>query len=234
MRRMTSAGPSMGDTVHARVVSMIARCELEPGRWITEKEIVALTGFGLAPVRSALGRLRYEGLVEPVPRVGYQVRPLDAADVEDVFDVWEILAPELIRRAYARVSDEDVEAHVAELGDDAAALAPGAARGEEYWRAGRRHAVWIARMSGSPRLESLFQRLSIDLRRCCSLLSRIEGGRAKVLDELPDLLACLRRRDVEVAVEQIRATQAAARRLTLDAVRRAEEIDLWRTEPAVS
>jgi DNA-binding GntR family transcriptional regulator len=72
---------SLADEAYAILKLLIIRCELEPGRRITEAQLVATTGIGKTPVREALARLVHENLVRNIPRHGYEVTPITLRDV---------------------------------------------------------------------------------------------------------------------------------------------------------
>ncbi len=56
---------------------MIVNGELEPGRWVSETDLVEASGHTRAPIRSAIQRLSDEGLLRIVARRGAQVCPID-------------------------------------------------------------------------------------------------------------------------------------------------------------
>ena len=56
---------------------MIVNGELAPGRWVSETDLIEVSGHTRAPVRSAIQRLADQGLLTIVPRRGAQVCPID-------------------------------------------------------------------------------------------------------------------------------------------------------------
>src|SRR3954447_11474126 len=88
---------SLGEAAYRRLRGDIIACRLAPGQRLTEKQLAADTGFGLAPIRDALTRLDHEGLVRTLPRKGYQVTPLTLKSVDDLFTLWRIVGPEIVR-----------------------------------------------------------------------------------------------------------------------------------------
>ena len=56
---------------------MIVNGDLEPGRWVSETDLVEASGHTRAPIRSAIQRLSDEGLLRIVARRGAQVCPID-------------------------------------------------------------------------------------------------------------------------------------------------------------
>lgn len=83
----------------------VIRCELEPGSYVSEGDLMERYGLGRAAVRSALGKLGQEGLVHPHARRGHHVSEIRLSDVRDVFDVRAQLEPLAVRRAAERCTD---------------------------------------------------------------------------------------------------------------------------------
>ena len=67
----------MKDEAFRDLERMIVNGELEPGRWVSETDLIEVSGHTRAPVRSAIQRLADQGLLTIVPRRGAQVCPID-------------------------------------------------------------------------------------------------------------------------------------------------------------
>ena len=65
---------------------MIVTLELPPGSTTTEGALIARLGLGRTPVREAMQRLAWEGLLEIRPRAGVAVAPLHPGDWLKVID----------------------------------------------------------------------------------------------------------------------------------------------------
>lgn len=65
---------------------MIVTLELAPGSVATEGAMIERVGLGRTPVREAIQRLAWEGLIEVRPRAGVSIAPLHAADWLKVVD----------------------------------------------------------------------------------------------------------------------------------------------------
>lgn len=100
---------SLSEAAYRRIYQDIVTCRLAPGTRLTEKQLVEETGFGLSPIRAALTRLDHDGLVLTVPRKGYRVSPLTPRSIENLFEVWSLVGPEVFRRGVAECSDEQQE-----------------------------------------------------------------------------------------------------------------------------
>lgn len=64
----------------------IVRLELAPGSALTEATLIDRCGLGRTPVREAVQRLAWEGLLEVRPRAGITVAPLHPGDWVRVLD----------------------------------------------------------------------------------------------------------------------------------------------------
>lgn len=60
--------------------AMIVTLELAPGFVTTEAALIEVVGLGRTPVREAIQRLAWEGLVEVRPRAGLAIAPIHAGD----------------------------------------------------------------------------------------------------------------------------------------------------------
>ncbi|WP_051644842.1 GntR family transcriptional regulator [Labrenzia sp. DG1229] len=72
-----------GNGVHRKdeafrdIERMIVNGTLEPGSWVSETDLIEVSGHTRAPVRSAIQRLADDGLLTIAPRRGAQVVPID-------------------------------------------------------------------------------------------------------------------------------------------------------------
>jgi len=83
----------------------IVTLELAPGSLVTEGALIDRIGLGRTPVREAIQRLAWEGLMNVRPRAGLQIAPLDPADWPRVLETRR--GPEIIlARSAARLMAE--------------------------------------------------------------------------------------------------------------------------------
>lgn len=87
----------------------IVTLELPPGAAVTEGDLIAATGLGRTPVREAIQRLAWEGLVDVRPRAGLAVAALHAADWMKVLDARRGVEILLARSAANSATPEAVE-----------------------------------------------------------------------------------------------------------------------------
>lgn len=79
------------DSQQSRVLvqlrDMILKGEFEPGERLAEIPLAERMGASRTPVRLALGSLEHEGLIEPSPSGGYQMRRFTSQEVADAIRV---------------------------------------------------------------------------------------------------------------------------------------------------
>ena len=90
------------DRVEQRVRDGLLRGDYPPGTWLRQDDLAAELGVSKIPVREALQRLANASLVTFEPNRGAIVRPLTAADAEEIFALRLAIEPELLRRAIGR------------------------------------------------------------------------------------------------------------------------------------
>lgn len=105
---MESASRRQSDSAYDRLKQLIIRAELRPGAVIEEAAMMELLGVGRTPLREALQRLAQEDLIENVPRRGYFVTEITAADLFHVFEVRQSLEALAARLAAERAQPADL------------------------------------------------------------------------------------------------------------------------------
>ncbi|MEZ7812240.1 MAG: GntR family transcriptional regulator [Paracoccaceae bacterium] len=82
----------------------IMSCHFSPGRELRENELAQKYGISKSPIRDALQKLEFEGLVEIVPRQGHRVVSISVKDAQDILEMREILEMAAIKRIAAEAS----------------------------------------------------------------------------------------------------------------------------------
>lgn len=100
---------SPADVAYEYIRNRIVSRSMYPGTKIVEEDIVRETGVSRTPVRSALLRLSYEGLVVQEPNRGAYVAKPSAIDLRQVYETRAMLETGAFRLALSRRSDESVE-----------------------------------------------------------------------------------------------------------------------------
>ncbi|GAC1042158.1 GntR family transcriptional regulator [Rhizobium sp. No.120] len=71
----------------------IVTLELKPGALVTEKQLIEMAGHGRTPVREAIQKLAWQGLIHVRPRVGLQIAEIRPEDHQYVMQVRRELEP---------------------------------------------------------------------------------------------------------------------------------------------
>lgn len=100
---------SAADTAYLILRDEILRCELEPGSRIVEGELAERLGMSKTPIKKALGMLEHEGFVEVRPRHGYRVTEITLADVQEIYQLRQILEPAAAELAASNATPEQLQ-----------------------------------------------------------------------------------------------------------------------------
>lgn len=90
---------SLSDQAYHQIERQIVTLQLQPGTVINERVLIELTGMGRTPVREAIQRLAWEGLMEVRPRSGIAITALDPQDFCKVLDARQGVEEVLCRDA---------------------------------------------------------------------------------------------------------------------------------------
>ncbi|MGY6703741.1 GntR family transcriptional regulator [Roseinatronobacter sp.] len=82
--------------------------QISPGQFISQRELVALTGMSLGAVREMIPRLEADGLIRTVAQRGLQVMHVDMELIRNAFQLRIILEREAVRHFVDVVSDEEI------------------------------------------------------------------------------------------------------------------------------
>jgi DNA-binding GntR family transcriptional regulator len=83
----------------------LLRSNIKPGQFVSQRELVALTGQPLGAIRELIPRLETEGLIITVPQRGLQILPLDISLIRNAFQFRLILEREAIASFTQTASD---------------------------------------------------------------------------------------------------------------------------------
>jgi len=90
-----------------------------PGQFISQRELVALTGLPLGAIREMIPRLEADGLIVTIPQRGMQIATVDLRLVRNAFQLRAVLEREAVAHFVRAASDTEiatlVRAHAAVL-----------------------------------------------------------------------------------------------------------------------
>jgi len=84
---------SQAHLAYLTLESLIVTLKLRPGSLVTEKQLIDLAGHGRTPVREAIQKLSWQGLIEVRARVGLQITMIKPEDHLHVMQVRRTLEP---------------------------------------------------------------------------------------------------------------------------------------------
>jgi len=87
----------------------IISCALQPGEELREVELARRYGVSKSPIRDALQKLEFEGLVQIVPRQGHRVMQISVNDAHDILDLRDTLERAAVKKIVAEATDQDLE-----------------------------------------------------------------------------------------------------------------------------
>jgi DNA-binding GntR family transcriptional regulator len=113
MNKSVNESQNLRDQAYLGYTKSLLDQQIRPGQFITQRELVAITGFPLGSIRELVPRLEAEGLIKTVPQRGMQVPQVDLALVRNAFQFRAFLE-EPAARLFARDAPDDAIAALRE------------------------------------------------------------------------------------------------------------------------
>jgi DNA-binding GntR family transcriptional regulator len=178
--------------------NMIVDGSLAAGERVNEVHLARALGVSRTPLREALVRLGREGTLTSVPRIGWFVKPLTLEEFEQVYPIRSMLDPEALRLAGLPPPEavdrlERLNARIADTTDADETIAL-----DDEW-----HLALIGHCPNKVLLD-LIRDFIRRTRRYELALMRDSANVAVATDNHRAIIAALRRRDLEGAVEGLR------------------------------
>ena len=83
----TALPTTLADQAHAQIKQLIFDFALMPGDRCSESELAQRLQVSRTPLRQALQQLEREGFLQVIPRIGWQVAPLDFDVFDELYDL---------------------------------------------------------------------------------------------------------------------------------------------------
>ena len=183
------AAPDLTERVHRQLLEAICAGELAPGTRVTQEELAASLGVSRQPVHQALRILKKEGFLVDAGRRGLMVSPLDAAAVEQLYQVRAVLdglAARLAAQAKRKLDPSLIE-------EGRRAIAGASLRA--MIRADMRYHEAIYAAAGNPLIAESAARHWQHIGRAMGATLTPGGMRASVWDEHEAILAAIHHGD---------------------------------------
>ncbi len=197
--------PSVDDTAYLQIKQAIIDCVLAPGESLVETRLAEELGVSRTPIRRAIARLEQEGFVTADVSKGYNVAEISLRDLEEMYQLREILECHLIRETAERFTRDELDALEIEL-----KAADQAMERDDYpaflaANRGFHHA--FDRKFGNQRISEVLANLDEHVYRAIMWGLRGRGSRTGIQLGYGDhslILEALREGDVESAVSVMR------------------------------
>ena len=194
-----TAEHNLNDIAYTAIKEDIIACALQPGQEISEAVLVARYGMSKAPIRSALMRLRQEGLITSRGRQGNIVSPITLRDVQEIFQLRLVLEVVVTRLAAGKVDPKQI--HKLNKAVQAGFTSGNAKSEAAYLRANREFHRYVAEASGNQRLAALVVDLMEQHERIVHLGLALQNREHEFLHFHDDLVNALIEGDAERAAE---------------------------------
>lgn len=147
------------ETIKEAIISL----KLRPGEKLKESMLSNQLRISSTPIRGALTQLQQEGLVKIIPFKGAFVAEIDDRDVEEIFELRELLEGAAVKRAAITFASEDLQQGEALLEEMREAYKTGDM--ESYARASRDFHVLFIEKFGNQRMISALKTFDDQLER---------------------------------------------------------------------
>lgn len=210
-------GPDMqrkSDVAFEIIYQAIIRCELPPGEAITENELVTRFDLKRAATRASLDRLSMMGLMRPVRRRGYFVKPITLRDVNDLFQLRGIVESAVARIAAGRVDEGSLRRldKICKTG-----YAPGDRMSESlFLKAEREFHLMIASATGNDRLVASLTQIIGEMERLFHFGLALRDRTDEFSQEHQYLIEALANGDADKAEKMVLEELAASKAMILN------------------
>jgi len=214
---------TLAHTAYSTLRQRITSLQIPPGNGFTEGRIAAELGLSKTPVREALTRLRFEGLVMVDQKVGYRASAVTIKGTREFFALRTLLEGEAARLAATQAVEEEQLRALDELcsssyaPDDAASV-------DRFLAANTSFHIMIGRAGGNARLTGMLEVMLVEMERLFRIGLLLSSRAEEIVHEHRDLVNAIMAGDEglarQVAVAQVHASQ----RMVLDALISSSEV----------
>jgi DNA-binding GntR family transcriptional regulator len=204
------------DQAFDRIYRAIVRCELVPGEIITEADLANRFDLRRAATRAAVDRLSVMGLLRPVRRRGYRVKPITLRDVNDLYQLREIIGAAAVSLAAGQVNEENLRRLALIC---TASYEPGDPESiARFLQANTEFHLEIAAAAGNERLMNVLAQLLNEMERLFHFGLPRRDRSAELRERHQALIDALAAGDADTAVQISRDGLASSKAMVVDAL----------------
>ncbi|MEM9585247.1 MAG: GntR family transcriptional regulator [Pseudomonadota bacterium] len=115
---MTKVQLRLRDHAYSNFTQRLLAKDIQPGQFVSQRELVELTGMPLGAIREMIPRLEADGLIRTSPKRGLQVLSIDLDLIRNAFQLRRMIESE----AFAAFCDTATDADLARIEEDHAAI----------------------------------------------------------------------------------------------------------------
>ncbi|RWX81018.1 GntR family transcriptional regulator [Neorhizobium lilium] len=192
---------------------LLAR-DVRPGQFISQRQLVELTGLTLGAIRELIPRLETEGLIKTVPQRGLQIAHIDLSLIREAFQFRIVLEKEAVALFTKLASDQEVQRFLGQHRDIVRRIESSGPSPELEHHAQATdwgmHNAFVDAM-GNSIISNAYRVNAIKMRLINQERIRIEGRVAPVMKEHLAVLEAIESRSVEDAIQRLVAHIGNAR-----------------------
>lgn len=106
--RPHTPGPRLREQAYDRFTEQLFEKNIVPGQFVSQRELVALTGLPLGAIRELIPRLEADGLITVIPQRGMQVATVDLSLIRNAFQLRLFLEREAAALFAVNASGEQI------------------------------------------------------------------------------------------------------------------------------
>ena len=204
--------PKRSETVKLRelayesIIDKLLAREFVPGQFLSQRQLVEVTGLPLGAIREIIRRLESEGLLTSLPQRGSQIAIVDIHLIREAFQFRLVMEKEAVALFTRTASDAAIARMRKEHEDLLAKALQGALTDEEVAAAQQldwsMHNAFIEAMNNQI-IYDAYKVNSVKTRLISQDRYTIEGRVAPVMREHLKIIDAIERRDVTAAVEAL-------------------------------
>jgi DNA-binding GntR family transcriptional regulator len=169
--------------------------EIPPNQHLIETKIAKEIGTSRTPVREALHNLELEGLIESIPRVGYVVKSIKEAEVEEICEIRKAVEEVATRWAIEKAPQRLIEALRKNISISEEKAVHGDPR--NFIDLDAQYHEIITKLSGSKRLQELAQTLRRHMLRYRTQSIYLMDNVLRAIDGHKGILEAIEKGDLE-------------------------------------
>lgn len=206
----------LGEQAYRLLYREVVRCRILPGQDITEAQLCDTYNLSRSPVRRALALLAHDGLITPIPRLGFHVSDISLVTIRQTFEMRASLEGLAARASIGRIDVDGLRELNGRYVEGANSGLPGMMDIHDEIH----NRIYAA--SNNPIMEKVLHQLLDQSNRIAYFVSKVGGrgnvGSDVVISEHEQLFQALESGDPETAASSFQAHVRHSEQRVIDAL----------------